>query len=144
MIQRVTETGTGSSGYTLLEVMVALLIVAMSLGAVFQNLSQSKRSAIRSETALKAVRLSHNLFNDTVLINDLFRQEIIQGEIPGEKNWHYQMTLSPLVLQIDDPKKTGRILEPVEIESMKKATLCVTYGPGDHARSFCFDKWFRL
>jgi hypothetical protein len=77
------------------------------------------------------------------LINDLFRQEMIQGEIPGEKNWHYQMTLSPLMLLIDDPKNTGRTPEPVEIEAMKKAILCVTYDPGDQARSFCFDKWFR-
>jgi len=142
-MQSVTKTGTGTAGYTLLEVMVALLIVAMSLGAVFQNLSQSKRSAIRSETAFTAVRLAHNIFNDTVLINDLFRQEIVEGEIPGEVNWHYRMMLSPLVLQIDDPENTGWAPEPVEIEAVKNITLCVMYGPREQARSFCFDKWIR-
>jgi prepilin-type N-terminal cleavage/methylation domain-containing protein len=139
-MQPATETKNCIAGYTLLEVMVALLIVAMSLGAVFQNLSQSKRSAIRSENALKAVRLAHNIFNDAAGISEVMRREIIEGDIPGEDDWHYRITSSPLVLDPLDPEKGSR---PVEIEVVKKITLCVLHGPREQAQSFCFEKWLR-
>ena len=126
------------NGYTLLEVMVALLIVAMTLGAVFQNLSQSKKTSLRSERALKVVRLANNIFHDLETINTIVRGETIEDSIPGEENWYYRFYAEPLVLDGISDNST-----PLEIESLKKLTLCILYDAGDKKQSFCFVKWHK-
>lgn len=130
--------GNNNNGYTLLEVMVALLIVAMSLGAVFQNLSQSNRTAIRSERTLKAVRLAHNIFNDMDVINAIMRGEVFEDKIIGEENWYYRFYAEPLV--IEALSEDGM---PMEIEGVKKIILCILHGPEENQQSFCFEKWRR-
>jgi prepilin-type N-terminal cleavage/methylation domain-containing protein len=128
-----------NDGYTLLEVMVALLIVAMSLGAVFQNISQSNRTAVRSELTLKAVRLAHNIFNDTELINAIMRDQIIEEQIPGQADWQYRFFAEPLVIETfleDEPIR-------LEIKEVRKIILCIFYGPQGNQQSFCFEKWRR-
>ena len=124
------------NGYTLLEVMVALLIVAMSLGAIFQNLSLSKRISLKSERAFKAVRLANNIFHDLETINIVVRGETIEENIPEEENRYYKFYSEPLVLdQISDDKT------PLEIEGLKKITLCILHDENGKKQSFCFVKW---
>lgn len=130
--------GKYNNGYTLLEVMVALLIVAMSLGAVFQNLSQSNRSAIRSEKTLKAVRLAHNIFNDVEAIDALMPGDVFEDKIVGEENWYYRFSAESLVLET--MAEDGI---PMEIEGVKKIILCILHGPEENRQSFCFEKWRR-
>jgi len=123
-------------GYTLLEVMVALVIVAMSLGAIFQNLSQSKRTSIRADMAFKAVRLANNIFCDFEIINAVVKGETIEGSISGEENWFYKLSGEPLVL-----KEFSVDGAPLEIDSIKRLTLCILFNSGTGEKSFCFVKW---
>jgi len=124
------------NGYTLLEVMVALLIVAMSLGAIFQNLSQSKKTSLRSEKVFKAVRLANNIFHDIETINTIIRGDTIEDGISGEENWYYKFYAEPLVLDGISDNST-----PLEIEGLKKLILCILYDAGGKKQSFCFVKW---
>ena len=116
------KIGTDDYGYTLLEVIVAMLIVAMSLGAVFQNLSQSNRTAIRSERNLKAVRLANNLFNDMEVLNTIMPGEVVEDKIIGEGNWYYRFSAESLVL-----KTASEDGLPIEINGLKKIILCIMY-----------------
>ena len=130
--------GNNNNGYTLLEVIVALLIVAMSLGAIFQNLAQSNRTAIRSEKTLKAVRLAHNIFNDMDDITAIMRGEVFEKKISGEENWYYRFSAEPLVLETLSEDGMS-----MEIEGVKKIILCILHGPEENQQSFCFEKWRR-
>lgn len=137
MIRHFGHSGVRAySGYTLLEVMVALFIVSISLGAVFQNLSVSKKSSIRSEKAYTAVRLANNIFHDIETINRVVRGEIIEQKISGRQKWYYRFSSKPLVVDSLSDDDT-----PLEIDKLKKLTLCILYGKGQKKQSFCFVKW---
>lgn len=115
---------------------MALVIVALSLGAVFQNLSQSRHTAMRSEKVLKAVRLAHNLFRDEAAIAGVMRDELLEEEIEGESEWSFRLTAAPLVLKEFDPDGND-----LEIDGIKELTLCILHGTDDRQQSFCFTRW---
>jgi prepilin-type N-terminal cleavage/methylation domain-containing protein len=66
---------TKSSGFTLLEVMVALTITGLALGGLFGVVAGSKRLAFRSERTLLESMQVRSLINFTQLNNE--RGEII-------------------------------------------------------------------
>jgi prepilin-type N-terminal cleavage/methylation domain-containing protein len=66
---------TRSSGFTLLEVMVALTITGLALGGLFGIVAGSKRLAFRSESTLLESMQVRSLINFTQLNNE--RGEII-------------------------------------------------------------------
>jgi len=125
-----------SGGFTLLEVMIALLILGASLGAIFGGLYQAKRISWRADERLAATRILHNLLSD----EQLWRQDIKDGEISAEveneNGWYYRFSSEPLVIDVGDE-------EPLELPGMFKITACVSHRANGREKKFCLERWQR-
>jgi prepilin-type N-terminal cleavage/methylation domain-containing protein len=127
----------GDAGYTLLEVMVALVILALSLSALFENLAISGRISLRANRTLEAVRIANNLFMDDRLMVDLRRDQEAEGEVEGE-SWKYEIRIEPLVLNMG-----GEDDSDVEIPDMQRVELYLFPGSGAESGALRFVKWLR-
>ena len=126
-----------SSGFTLLEVLVALIVLAMSLGVTFQALSQSGRISWKADRYSEAARIAQNLLADTEWVRLAIKDKDRKGELKEEEGWRYLVTVEPLTLKMDEEE------EAVEIPSMITLRLCLSYGDDREKRSYCLTRWFR-
>ena len=126
-----------SAGFTLLEVLVALIIIGISLGAVFQAFSQSKQIAWKADEKTEGARIAQNILADSALIHAALQEENKEGDVPGEKGWTYKLSVWPLALESED----GEI--PIEIPSMLDLSLLLVYDTGQRQKSFHLDRWYR-
>lgn len=126
-----------SSGFTLLEVLVALIVLAMSLGVTFQALSQSGRISWKADRYNEAARIAQNLLADTEWVQLAIKDKDRKGELKEEEGWQYLVTVEPLTLKMDEEE------EAVEIPSMITLRLCLSYGDDREKRSYCLTRWFR-
>lgn len=126
-----------SSGFTLLEVLVALIVLAMSLGVTFQALSQSGRISWKADRYNEAARIAQNLLADTEWVRLAIKDKDRKGELKEEEGWQYLVTVEPLTLKMDEEE------EAVEIPSMITLRLCLSYGDDREKRSYCLTRWFR-
>lgn len=126
-----------SSGFTLLEVLVALIVLAMSLGVTFQALSQSGRISWKADRYNEAARIAQNLLADTEWVRLAIKDKDRKGELKEEEGWRYLVTVEPLTLKMDEEE------EAVEIPSMITLRLCLSYGDDREKRSYCITRWFR-
>ncbi len=125
------------TAFTLLEVMVALLILSLSLSALFQNLSLSKRIALTSSINFDAVRIANNLFMDEKLMVSLKRNQEAEGDI-GESGWKYKFAIEPLFINMDEEADNA-----VEVPGMSKVELILSHDFHSVSRTFRFLKWLR-
>ena len=128
-------------GFTLLEVLVALLILAISLSAVFQALSQSARISWKSDRYGEAARIAQNFLTDSLWVRVAVRDEERQGEVEGEEGWGYSVKVEPLAIEIEEEEEEKG--DPVEIPSMVSLRLCLTYGGGREGKPYCITRWYR-
>ncbi len=126
-----------SSGFTLLEVMVALLILGASLGAVFGGLYQAKRISWRADERLTATRILHNLLVDDQLRRQCIAEGEINDEVKDEDGWHYAFSSEQLILDAEDDE------EPLEIPGVFKITACVSHTSNDREKKYCLERWQR-
>ncbi len=126
-----------SSGFTLLEVLVALIVLAMSVGVTFQALSQSGRISWKADRYNEAARIAQNLLADTEWVRLAIKDKDRKGELKEEEGWRYLVTVEPLTLKMDEEE------EEVEIPSMITLRLCLSYGDDREKRSYCLTRWFR-
>lgn len=126
-----------SSGFTLLEVLVALIVLAMSLGVTFQALSQSGRISWKADRYSEAARIAQNFFADTEWVRLAIKDKDRKGELKEEEGWRYSVTVEPLTLKMDEEE------EAVEIPSMITLRLCLSYGDDREKRSYCLTRWYR-
>jgi prepilin-type N-terminal cleavage/methylation domain-containing protein len=126
-----------SPGFTLLEVLVALIVLAMSLGITFQALSQSGRISWKADRYSEAARIAQNLLADTDWVRQAIKDKDRQGELKGENGWRYSVTVEPLTLKMDEEEG------PVEIPSMITLRLCLSYGDDREEKSYCLTRWYR-
>jgi len=127
----------GSAGFTLLEVLVALIIIGISMGAVFQAFSQSKQIAWKAGEKTEGARVAHNILANSALIHATLQEENKEGDVPGEKGWTYKLSVRPLALESED----GEI--PLEIPSMLKLSLLLVFDTGQRKKSFHLERWYR-
>ena len=125
------------SGFTLLEVLVALIIVGISLGAVFQAFSQSKRISWRSDERMESARIAQNILADSSLIDAAIREEGKEEDVEGENGWRYTITVHPLELESEDEET------PLEIPSMLNLKLCLVHNTGQREKTFELSRWYR-
>ncbi len=126
-----------SSGFTLLEVMVALLILGASLGAIFGGLYQAKRISWRADERLAATRILHNLLVDDQLRRQCIAEGEINNEVKDEDGWHYSFNSEQLTLDAGDDE------EPLEIPGMFKITACVSHRANGREKKYCLERWQR-
>jgi prepilin-type N-terminal cleavage/methylation domain-containing protein len=123
------------AGYTLLEVTIALIIIGISLGVVFGELSRSKSLSFKADFVLDSVRILHNLTENSQLIGKAIRDDGVKGDVPGEKGWMYSIKAVPLELKL----KPGD--EPVEIPGMKSLKICIKRE--HYKKEYCITRWYR-
>ena len=124
-------------GFTLIEVLVALIILGISLGAIFQVLSSSRRISLKADETLQAVRLAGNLLASPALVLTALKGREIAARIDGEAGWRY--TFSALPLEID----TGNKYDIFQVPAMFELTLCLFHETDRREKAFCMKKWIR-
>ena len=82
-----------NDGFSLLEVIVALAIMAMGFVTVLQLFSGSIRSLSLSEQYLKGTTLAHSKLGELEVNN--YRVTEFEGIFPDEKNYWWQLQISP-------------------------------------------------
>ena len=82
-----------NDGFSLLEVIVALAIMAMGFVTVLQLFSGSIRSLSLSEQYLKGTTLAHSKLGELEVNN--YRIAEFEGIFPDEKNYRWQLQVSP-------------------------------------------------
>ena len=84
---------TNDDGFSLLEVIVALAIMAMGFITVSQLFSGSIRSVSLSEQYLKGTTLAHSKLGELEVNN--YSVSEFEGTFPDEKNYRWQLEISP-------------------------------------------------
>ena len=82
-----------NDGFSLLEVIVALAIMAMGFVTVLQLFSGSIRSLSLSEQYLKGTTLAHSKLGELEVNN--YSVTEYEGIFPDEKNYRWQLQVSP-------------------------------------------------
>ena len=82
-----------NDGFSLLEVIVALAIMAMGFVTVLQLFSGSIRSASLSEQYLKGTTLAHSKLGELEVNN--YKVTEFEGTFPDEKDYRWQLEISP-------------------------------------------------
>jgi general secretion pathway protein I len=129
---------TSQRGFTLIEVLVALIILGISLGAVFQALSSSRRISLKADETLTAVRLAQNILANPVLIDTALNGGGISGNIEMEPSWRYSLTALPLELDTGDTRG-----DVVQVPAMFELNLCLFHVTDLREKAFCMKQWHR-
>lgn len=134
------------SGYTLLEVTVALIIIGITLAVLLGQLSRSKSLSFKADLMIESVRILNNLAEDSVLIKKAVRNGEEEGNVPDESGWLYSIKAQPLEIQLKPDDE-----ELVEIPGMEQLRICITKSQGNsqsnsqgsHGRKYCTTRWYR-
>jgi prepilin-type N-terminal cleavage/methylation domain-containing protein len=124
-------------GFTLIEVLVALIILGISLGAVFQALSVSRRISLKADETLTAVRLAQNLLANPALIDTALKGREIAGNIDSEPAWRYSLSALPLEMNTGD----NRVV--FQVPGMFELKLCLFHESDRREKAFCMKQWHR-
>ena len=127
-----------NAGFTLLEVLVALIIIGLSLGALFQAISQSKKISWKSDEKIEAARIANNILSNSSLIYAILEEKEKKGSVQGEEGWRYTLSVRPLELK----EKDRESLE--EIPYMMELVLCLIHESAQRERPFCLSRWLRV
>ncbi len=131
------RSDSSRSGFTLLEVLVALIIIGISLGAVFQAFSQSKRISWKSDEKMQCTRIAQNIFANSALIDAALREEGKEGIVEGENGWRYSIIVHPLELKSEHDETT------LEIPAMLNLQLSLVHNSGQREKTFEMSRWYR-
>ena len=88
-----------NGGFSLLEVIVALAIMAMGFVTVLQLFSGSIRSVSMSEQYLKATTLAQSKMGELEMNN--YRASEFEGTFANEENYRWQLDISPYTTSLN-------------------------------------------
>ena len=97
------------NGFSLLEVIVALAIMAMGFVTVSQLFSGSIRSIGLSEQYLKATTLAHSKLGELEINN--YNSPEFKGTFTNEKNYHWDLEISPYSSELNNTKNNIQLSE---------------------------------
>ena len=98
-----------NDGFSLLEVIVALAIMAMGFVTVLQLFSGSIRQVSLSEQYLKGTTLAHSKLGELEVNN--YRVTKFEGTFPDEKNYRWQLQVSPHASPLNSKEKNIQLSE---------------------------------
>ena len=98
-----------NDGFSLLEVIVALAIMAMGFVTVLQLFSGSIRSVSLSEQYLKGTTLAHSKLGELEVNN--YSVTEYEGIFPDEKNYRWQLQVSPHASPLNSKEENIQLSE---------------------------------
>ena len=98
-----------NDGFSLLEVIVALAIMAMGFVTVLQLFSGSIRSVSLSEQYLKGTTLAHSKLGELEVNN--YSASEFEGIFPDEKNYQWQLEISPYTSSLNSKEDNIQLSE---------------------------------
>ena len=96
-------------GFSLLEVIVALAIMAVGFVTVIQLFSESIRSVETSDEYLRAISLANHKMNGLELDN--FELDEFSGGFPGEEDYRWELDVQPYDTVLNDEDSRVQIVE---------------------------------
>ena len=100
---------TSEDGFSLLEVIVALAIMAMGFVTVLQLFSGSIRSVSLSEQYLKATTLAQSKMGELEMNNYMAPE--FEGTFANEKNYRWQLDISPYTTTLNSEDNNIQLSE---------------------------------
>ena len=98
-----------NDGFSLLEVIVALAIMAMGFVTILQLFSGSIRSVSLSEQYLKGTTLAHSKLGELEVNN--YSVTELEGTFPDEKNYRWQLQVSPHTSHLNSKENNIQLSE---------------------------------
>ncbi len=86
------KRGNGSSGFTLIEVVVALAILGVSVAIVMQIFSSGLKNLRRIELAHRAMSHAENVMNEVLADREVIGSGAMSGELDDEFRYTAQVT----------------------------------------------------
>lgn len=157
-------------GYTLLEVMVALIIIGISITAVTGALSTSKGLSSRADHAIESVRILNNILNNPELMKMIAENSNFEKILEDEDGWICRTETTPLIINSADlawdldgrnpnkkknnkKGKSNRVKgqgakvkggEEIEVAGMVAVTICVHQTDQLIEKEYCISSWKRV
>lgn len=106
-------------GFTLLEVLVASLVMAIAVGGLLANLSTSLRNGARLTDADRVASIARTKMDELMLMMKLPHNQEVSGPLPPELTGWQQAGWKALVQPYDVPPNAApgyRILERIRLE----------------------------
>jgi prepilin-type N-terminal cleavage/methylation domain-containing protein len=123
-----------SSGFTLIEVLVATAIMGIALGVLLSGFAQGHRQAFRGDMAREAAYIAESVLYG--LSHELESLSSIEEEVEDHPGWSYKVEVRDLVLKI-----TAQDQEEKEIEIPELEELVLTVQPPYNAHPFVLTSW---
>lgn len=123
-----------SSGFTLIEVLVATVIMGIALGVLVSGFAQGHRQAFRGDMAREAAYIAESVLYE--LSHELESLSSIEEDVEGNPGWSYRVEVRDLVLNI-----TAEDQEEKEIAIPELKELVLTVQPPYNAHSFVLTSW---
>ncbi|BCX89544.1 general secretion pathway protein I [Methylomarinovum tepidoasis] len=118
-------------GFTLLEIMVAFTLMALSAAVLLQAFGGGARLLARAETVTRAAALA-----ESQLARVGSEWPLEEGEREGEwQGLHWQVTLTPVSLNQLDPQ-VGENVEEIGNQRLWQVTIVVGWQEGGRGRRY--------
>ncbi len=114
-----------------------MIILGISLGAVFQTFSQAKRIAWKSEEKIECARIARNILSNSSIIHEALTQNETEGVLGQEDGWRYRIMVQPLELGSSEKGNS------LEIPGMVNLKLCLIHSMGRDEKTFELNRWYR-
>ena len=123
-----------SPGFTLIEILVAMVIMGISLGVLLAGFAQGHREAFRGDMAREAAGIAESVLYK--LSSEPGSLSPGNGEIEGHPGWNYKLEIRDLVIKIARQGQENRGLEVPELRE-----YVLTIYPPYNARPFVLTGW---
>jgi len=127
-----------SSGFTLIEVLVATAIMGISLGVLLSGFAQGHRQAFRGDMAREAAYIAESVLYG--LPHELESLSSSEEDVEDHPGWSYKVEIRDLVLKIT-AQDQDQDQEEKEIEVPELKELVLTVQPPYDAHSFVLTSW---
>lgn len=117
----------GCRGFTLLEVLTAMMILTISIVVIFQLFSGGLRSAKLSDEYTRAIFHARAKMEATLLADTLMERET-EGIV--EEDYRWRLSIVPLESEED----SGILKEP--LETLFRLTVDIIWNDGENERTF--------
>ena len=101
----------GAAGFTLLEVVIAVVLVGIAFGAILQAFSQSLRNIRRIDVYQVAMQLAQNKMNELLVDDQVVADGVLEGAWDENFNWRAALETHEVDdLAVDKSRRTTRLL----------------------------------